>query len=860
MQFFTGRSPYDKLAQTLYRTSEERDALLLEVKNHGLRPAQAVVLFLHVDPAIRSLGGELLVTRGDTASFIDVLDKSVDLPAARGHVSRLWGRLPPESAQKLMDTLLADKGPHRRRQAWELLIQFSGEWRHRYLERALTDAPVAIRLPALMKLLADRPAAVMVDLLLKLATDDDARIASTALEAVSKLHEPRLLELMLDRLSRGDGRTREVARVWLRTSASNNPTELRRRMIELLAAGEEATRHACVEIIMATGPHEQVLTEILVFCRNLVGWLRTRILETLRNFGEIVFRPACALLSHPDAEVRTAALVLAENFNDPRLVAPLCEMLKDSDWWLRITACDALGRLKDERAVPALVEALDNPDSRWAAIDALAQIGSPTALKSLVALLNDPRAEIRLELVRAFSRFTDARLVPLLIQVKEGDSSSEVRTRASEVLRDMQERLDMTVEDAERGTASVSSASLTKPIDKLLASIREQDCSDLHLTVGEPPFVRSHGKLVRMGGIEPISAASTEAAVFSLLTDRQAAILREVGELDFCYAIPEVGRYRVNAFHQRLGWCASFRVIPNLPPTFASLRIPGRLKELLDYHQGIILISGPAGCGKSTTLAALVNLINETKADHVITLEDPIEFMHPVKSSLVNQREVGTHTMSFARALRAALREDPDVIIVGEMRDAETIRLALTAAETGHLVIGTLHTTSAVGTLDRIIKSFPPEEQGQVRMALSESMKYVVSQSLLPRRDALGRVAIFEVLKGTLPISTLIRENKLHQIPTMMQIGRQSGMQTVDQALLELVQAGLITGEAAWRRAEKPADFEQFCDPLFLRESGGIEADLKTQEVEKPGPPAPRPQGPDAPAAGATVTKIVRST
>ncbi len=846
MQFFTGRSAFDKLTQSLYKSSEERDALIVEVRNLGVRPPQAVALFLHADAAVRSLGGDLLVTRSDAGALIEVLDRSADIPAARGHIGRLWGRLAPDAGQKLMDTLLGDRAHHRRRQAWEVLIQLNGEWRHRYLERAMFEAPVAVRYPALQKLLAERPAEAMVDLLLKLSTDEEPRVASTAMEAVAGLQDPRLLELMLDRLSKGDGRTRELARMWLREAAASTPTELRRRMIDLLAAGEEATRHACVEIILETGPHELVLTEILVFCRNLVGWLRTRILETLRNFGEVVFRPACSLLSHPDADVRTAALVLAENFNDPRLVLPLTTMLDDADWWLRITACDALGRLKDERAIPALVKALDNPDSRWAAIDALAQIGSPTALKSLVALLRDPRAEIRLELVRAFSRFTDARLVPLLVQVKEGDSSSEVRTRASEVLRDMQERLQMTVDDAERGTASVASTSMVKPIDRLLASIREQDCSDLHLTVDEPPFVRSQGKLVRMGGIEPISAASTESAVFSLLTEKQAATLRETGELDFCYAIPEVGRYRVNAYRQRLGWCASFRVIPNLPPTFASLRIPGRLRELLDYHQGIILISGPAGCGKSTTLAALVNLINETKADHVITLEDPIEFMHPVKSALVNQREVGTHTMSFARALRAALREDPDVIIVGEMRDPETIRLALTAAETGHLVIGTLHTTSACGTLDRVIKSFPPEEQGQVRMALSESMKYVVSQSLLPRRDGLGRVAIFEVLKGTLPISTLIRENKIHQIPTMMQIGRGSGMQTVDQALLELVQAGLITGEAAWRRAEKPSDFEQFCDPLFLRESGSIEADMKTQEVEKI-PPAPR-VGPAAPS------------
>jgi twitching motility protein PilT len=323
-----------------------------------------------------------------------------------------------------------------------------------------------------------------------------------------------------------------------------------------------------------------------------------------------------------------------------------------------------------------------------------------------------------------------------------------------------------------------------------------------------------------MGGIGALPANVTRDALFSILNDKQRAALEAAGELDFCHAIPEVGRYRVNAFLQRRGWCASFRVIPNLPPTFADLRLPGRLTELLDYHQGIIIVSGPAGSGKSTTLAAIVNLINETKADHVITLEDPIEFVHPVKSALVNQREVGTHTVSFARALRAALREDPDVIIVGEMRDPDTIRLALTAAETGHLVIGTLHTTSAVATIDRLVKSFPPEEQPQVRMALSESLKYVVSQSLLPRKDGKGRVAVYEVLKGTMPVGNLIRDNKTFQLASMMQIGRNVGMQTVDIALMDLVDAGLISPEAAWRRAEKPETFEPLCDPGFLRERG----------------------------------------
>lgn len=822
MQFFAGgrRSALEKLVATSWTTVEERDALVKQAREAGLKPSEAVELMMSGDPVVRQLGADVFVTRADADAVTELFERVQGAAGhVRGYALRSLGRLSPEVARKAVDGLLADKTAHRRRQAWELYASVNGDWRHGYLDRALAEAPPAQRTVLLQRAVQERGAAPLVEVLLRCAVDDDARLAGVALEAVAGLQDPRLLELMVDRLTRGDATARDLARAWLRARAHADPQQMRRKMIDLLAAGEDGARHVSVEIILETGDPREVLVEILSFCRDLVGWLRDRILDTLRTFGDRIFQPAVALLAHPDADVRTAALVLAENFHDARLVPPLCGMLKDPDWWLRITACDTLARLKDERAVAPLVEALADDECRWAAIDALAQIGSAAALKPLAGILRDPRPEVRIEVIRAFSRFSDPRLLQLLGQVKEKDPSSEVRTRASEVLRDLQTRLDVTIDDAERGTA-VAAQRLTRPVDRLLAAIREQGASDLHLTVDEPPWVRKLGTLQRMDGIGALDANRTREAIFSILSPRQAEILQETGELDFCHAIPEVGRYRVNAFHQRRGWCASFRVIPNLPPTFADLRIPGRLTELLDYHQGIILVSGPAGCGKSTTLAAIVNLINETKADHVITLEDPIEFVHPVKSALVNQREVGTHTNSFARALRAALREDPDVIIVGEMRDVDTVRLALTAAETGHLVVGTLHTTSAVATVDRLIKSFPPEEQSQVRMALSESLKYVVCQSLLPRKDGQGRVAVFEVLKGTLPVGNLIRENKTYQLPSMMQIGRGVGMQTVDQALMGLVQADLITPEAAWRRAEKPEDFEALCDAGFLRERG----------------------------------------
>jgi len=355
--------------------------------------------------------------------------------------------------------------------------------------------------------------------------------------------------------------------------------------------------------------------------------------------------------------------------------------------------------------------------------------------------------------------------------------------------------------------------------------------SDLHLAVGEPPFVRFNGRLQRMEDVEAMSAEDVDKAVRATLDERQEAWLDRWGQVDYCYAIPEVGRYRANTYVERNGMSAAFRVIANTPPTFADLRLPGHLTELLDYHQGIILVAGPAGAGKSTTLSAIVNLINQSKPVHVLMLENPIEFVHPAKTALVNQREVnGKHSASFARALRGALREDPDIIVVGQLTDPETTHMALEAAETGHLVIATMNTTSAVQTVERLVGAFAPEQQPAVRMSLSESLKYVVSQSLVERKDGEGRVAVFEILKNVASMESLIRDGKTPQMPGMMEIGGRFGMQTVDQALMELYESDLVTAEACWLRATKPETFEPYCDPEFLT---GVERDDGEQEKKE---------------------------
>lgn len=326
--------------------------------------------------------------------------------------------------------------------------------------------------------------------------------------------------------------------------------------------------------------------------------------------------------------------------------------------------------------------------------------------------------------------------------------------------------------------------------------MKQQNASDLHLSSGSAPYLRVHGQMVKLNYRE-VSQETCQSLIFQILTEKQTEIFTEHLELDFSYPLPEVGRFRVNVFMQRNGIAAVFRLIPEKVQTIEELGLPGQLLDLLDVSEGLVLVTGPTGSGKSTTLASLINLVNMNEPAHVITIEDPIEFVHSNGQALISQREVSTHTKSFHAALRAALREDPDIILVGEMRDLETISLAVTAAETGHLVLATLHTNSAIKTVDRIIDAFPQSQQGQIRVMLSESLRGIVAQALLPTADGEGRVPVVEILVNVPAVANLIREGKTHQIHSVMQTGRSFGMVTFDSAVNELVRRGTITKEVA---------------------------------------------------------------
>lgn len=330
--------------------------------------------------------------------------------------------------------------------------------------------------------------------------------------------------------------------------------------------------------------------------------------------------------------------------------------------------------------------------------------------------------------------------------------------------------------------------------------------SDLHLSAGLPPIVRIDGDITRIN-LPAMNHDDVYDQVYGVMNDSQRKTFDAEMEVDFSIEIPNVARFRVNAFQQSRGMGAVFRTIPTDIMTMDELGMPATFRQMIAVPRGLILVTGPTGSGKSTTLAAMIDYINRNQPYHILTVEDPIEFVHPPRRALINQREVHRDTLSFESALRSALREDPDVILVGEMRDLETIRLALTAAETGHLVFGTLHTTSAAKTIDRIIDVFPEGEKPLVRSMLSESLEAVVSQTLLKKKGG-GRIAAWEIMMGTTAIRNLIREDKVAQMYSAIQTGQAFGMQTLDQHLTQLVKAGLVTPEVAASKAKNPSEFQ----------------------------------------------------
>ncbi len=646
--------------------------------------------------------------------------------------------------------------------------------------------------------------------------DDDEELRHRAVQVLAKYPDESHIGPLLKHCRNDSHRVQDAAIAALgpllaKSQARND------EVLPLLSDSNAKVRELASRIVATQDPN-RIADAFLRTFRTTYGPAKDRAVEALRELGPEFIRAFLERDKSDDPVEAALAVSIAVTIRSPEAVPHCIRFLSSDDWWLRDRAALTLAEVRDESALPFLLKMLENPESCLSAAAALGIWGTPKALPGLLEAYKQANSQkdLRLEILDAFSRIDDPRTAPLLQKIAQVDPDPLVRDKAARL-------------SAARSGAPVvsgSGASAFAPFDfaanakpslpDLLRHARAIGASDLHLSTGTVPQMRLHGRLGPLP-LPPSSPEQMEGWLTPILTEDRAGILAERRQIDFCHKDAELGRFRTNVFFQRKGLSSVMRLVPFDIPNLTDIGLPESLWEITTYSQGLILVTGAAGCGKTTTLAALVDRINETQRGHIITVEDPIEYVHPNKESLVNQREVPSHSRSFAKALRQSLREDPDVILVGEMRDLETISLAITASETGHLVLATLHTTTSSSTVDRIINAFPPDQQGQIRMMVADSLKAVISQSLLPRRDGNGRVAAFEILRNTPNVAGLIRDAKTFQIPSALQTGSASGMMPMDGALLQLLQEGVIEPRVAYDRAQRKEAFE----PFLAAEEGG---------------------------------------
>ncbi|HKB70012.1 MAG TPA: PilT/PilU family type 4a pilus ATPase [Thermoanaerobaculia bacterium] len=808
------RALLDRIRHKQWKTPAERDDWLRRMSSvRGLAPEDAAFFLVDPDPALRTAGAAIVKAMPPEAGAEVLLTALASQPEPQRRktfdaaLQLLGGDLSPERAA----AIAADP---RAAVASAVLDWIREKQQPRFLsaiEPALSAASSAVRRRAMAAAEAIGTAQA-APLAVHAIADEDEEVRFRAASLLARHPSEQVFPALLKASSDTSARVQQAVAKAIEPIVAAGARAWQSRVMPLISDTNPRVRENAIGILRQQEPRAVVEAFIGSF-KDVYGPPRDRAIQVFQELGGPFLSALADRADDPDQGAANLAASIAVMLRSPEVV-PLCvRLLKQPDWWLRHRASEALATIKDDRGLEPLIEMLDDRESDLTAAAALGQWGTPKALPGLLAAYKKATMDLRLEILEAFSKIPDARVPALLQNISGVDPEPVVREKAVRLLRGLK---------GEGAEAAAEIATLFEPVDlaglsevtlsDLLRHARAIEASDLHLAVNAIPHVRVYGVMTPLP-LAPLSEEAVEQMLHPVLSETQRAALAENRTLDFCYKAGPLGRFRTNIFYQRKGLDAVFRLIPADVPTLDDLGVPRSLWELAEYSQGLVLVTGPAGCGKTTTLAAFVDRINRTQNSHILTVEDPIEYVHRSRESLVNQREVGTHTESFAKALRQALREDPDVIMVGEMRDIETISLAITASETGHLVFGTLHTATAHGTIDRIIDAFPAGQQGQIRQMLSDSLRAVVSQHLVPRRDGRGRVAAFEILRNTPNVAGLIRDAKTFQISSAIQTGSGAGMQTMDAALLRLVQEGKADPRAAYDRALRKDPFEPFLEP-----------------------------------------------
>ena len=807
------RSLIGKLRGHSWKGDLERDTLTKRLTAlEGLEPDDVAWLVVDTDPALRQAGLILLqrfpFEAGAEALFPHVASKKEGL---RRLAMQALQNLAGNSFPQKLKGFLEHPNPGVVDAALDWFRLNPSEQALPWIATALSSPSVGIRRKA-FAIVEATPSPRTSPIALRALDDNDENLRFRAIELLKKYPDESHIEGLLRHCHNDSTRVQDAAIAALTPLLSPTDSRWNKLILPLLTDANTRVRQLASRILATQDP-ARVADSFLHSFGGTYGLDRDRALEALRGLGSQYIRAFLERDNDPDPGIASLAASIAVTIKSPEVVPHCIRFLEGHDWWLRDRAAQVLAEIKDEQALAPLMKMLADPDSDLSAANALGTWGTPKALPALLEAYKKGTKDLRLEILDAFAKIPDPRIGGLLDSIVKADPDPLVREKAIRLVA---------ARAGEEVSLDGSGGRVFSPMDfeatprptlsEMLRHARAVGASDLHLAAGTIPHVRISGRLTPLP-LEPIDPAEAEALIGPLLQGSRAEHLDRDRQIDFCHKDPDLGRFRTNIFYERKGLNAVFRLVPYEVPNLMDIGLPESVWEVTDYSQGLVLVTGSAGCGKTTTLAAMVDRINETQRSHILTIEDPIEYIHPNKESLVNQREVPSHSRSFAKALRQSLREDPDVILVGEMRDLETIALAITASETGHLVLATLHTTTASSTVDRIVNAFPADQQGQIRMMLADSLKAVISQALLPRRDGAGRVAAYEILRNTSNVAGLIREGKTFQIPTAMQTGGAAGMVLMDNSLLHLAQEGTIEPRVAYDRALRKEMFEALLPP-----------------------------------------------
>ncbi len=677
--------------------------------------------------------------------------------------------------------------------------------------------PGDLSVSTLVKLTEDRWCAVVVKALeglrrlgdesclpavIRCTGNENARVRAASLATLGVIGTAEQIDLLIEGIKNSDIHIRQSAlEALIQLSGTIDSTKM---ITKLIQDDNVHVRRAAAQILGEIDA-SRLFERIFDYLQDPDWWVRESAVNSLSKIKDPgVFPAAVELLNHPDPALRRSAVDILVNLGHPMAVIPIIQLLKDQDHRVREQAIIGLGKLGNAEIVPLLSGLLAIPELVYVTAEALGNLGHSTAIQPLIQRLSSADTKARLIIMNALEKLQATESIPTL-ETYLADADLDVQIRAKEVLSRLKIRSIYHADSDDRWWKKHHLSVL----DSILMEARDRDAVELFLVSGGPAMIRLDSDLVPISE-EIISQDQIYSMMHSILSPVQEERFHSGFDLDFSHEIPEGGRFRGNLLRHSGGVNLVFRVLPEEIPELDDLHVPGFIGSLASIQDGLVLITGPAMCGKTSTIAALINRMNETRNENIVTIEDPIEFVHPHRNCLITQREIGRHTTTFTQAIRSALREDPDIIMISDLRDPDTLAMALTASESGHYILASMDSISAVQTIERIINAFPPEHRNQIAITLSESLKTIICQQLVPRKNSDASVVAIEILVNTPAIASMIRDDKLFQIPSMIATGAQHGMISMDQALVKLVRQELITADDAYARAFDKYQFESF--------------------------------------------------